>query len=149
MERTCFRFVSIPFSPKKFISLHYLDQLHLVSSHASWQMFPKCFVVRYLLSSSCDICSRRNSWNEKKILSFDAITCTLWAKNSLENIFHVLFRLSRMLQLSQSVELPVESLPSPSRCCHEWKCVLCHATLHNIIVFNKQISLSLHLIVKR
>lgn len=43
MLSICFIYFHLFLLPFKFICLHYLDQLHLVSSHASRQMFTMCF----------------------------------------------------------------------------------------------------------
>lgn len=123
-----------------------LDQLHLVPSHASRQMFTLLFhSLCYLLSStrrfssSCDICSRlsQNSLSSHKQ--------HVHRKKTLQALSRAFLFLSRMPQLSQPVHFLARSL-SPDNVMNE---NVFYVTLHNIIVFNKRISLSLHLIVER
>ena len=66
--------------------------------------------------------------------------------------FHVLPSHSRTQTISNRLSFPSSALKkslSPAK--NEWKCALCRRplTLHNIFVFNKQISFSLRFIVRR
>lgn len=70
----------------------------------------------------------------------------------VERWFHVLSLLSRMPQLSQSVEFSSPNFPAFALRDSLMKCLMnenvFYVILHNIIVFNKQISVSLHSIVE-
>jgi hypothetical protein len=90
-------FISFPFL-LKFICLHYLDQLHLVSSHASRQMFTMCLLVCYLLSSTETRGKTENYDSSRKFSRFSF--SFRWRTRGKGKVYkNVLFPLARMAEI--------------------------------------------------
>lgn len=152
MERTCFRFVPLPRNSFVFIiEIGYI----LFYLRLRGDKCLRCAPFRRYLLSSTATSSMRHLLSaflgtRKILLSRAHSKCSVSRARASSSSFvgehfHVLFTLARMLQLSQSVgDLPV-ALPTASVMNEN----VFYVTLHNIIVFNKQILLSLHLIAQR
>lgn len=154
MVSICFIYFHLSFIRRKFICLHYLDQLHLVSSHASRQM-----CTMYLVPSLFIIVNKTSKKyfhaTFEKFLEIFVLILTKNFQCAVEN-FYKHRKMSTKTWYFLSYNFPKRfvffsriSSSLYNRKNHEWKCALCHVELHNIIVFNKKFPLSLHLIVKR
>lgn len=119
------------FPPPKFICLHYWDQLHLVLSHASGQMFMLCS-VRLLFIIVNESLMRHLLSDSFLEINFASLSVPARAAEKSPNDFtcfsasHACYNFPNRLVFFSTTS---SALSSPlSRQCHEWKCVLCHIT---------------------
>lgn len=160
MERTCFRFVlTFLFFPLSTSFVFIIEISYILSYLMLQDKCLCCSVIYYTQHESriwefenfpCDICSCfRFSWKSTRHKHHVQLNVGWGKKKKSLQTFSRAF-----LSLTHATTFPIGSTISSRRSLqHTTENVMnenvFYVTLHNIIVFNKQISLSLHLIVNR